>query len=35
MQFLIERKAPRTGFTERIFYEGPRSGVPKGWHIVH
>lgn len=34
MQYLIERKCPRTGFLERIFYEGRLRNKPAGWRLV-
>ncbi len=33
-QYRIERKCPRTGFIERIYYEGPKRNIPKGWKLV-
>lgn len=30
----IERKCPRTGFTERIQFIGSLRNKPKGWRVV-
>lgn len=32
--YLIERKCPRTGFIERIYYEGSLRNKPTKWKVV-
>lgn len=33
-EYLLSRKNPRTGFTERIIYTGSLSQKPKGWTLL-
>lgn len=33
-QHLLTRKCPRTGFEERLLYEGSLKQKPRGWKLV-